>query len=67
MSDCVEEEEFADYECLDQHDHTSCANGKQSDDVHRTDDIENYVAWSCQGFGFGKVEKTHPAGSWFSG
>ena len=55
MADGIEEEEFRDDECLDEHGKGSDDNGEEADDVEGADDVEDYVAWTSQRF----LEKGH--------
>lgn len=50
MAHAVEEEEFGDYKGLDEHREACTDAGEEGNDVHDTDDVEDDVAWSRQGF-----------------
>jgi len=49
VRNAVEEEEFGDVECLDQHGEACCGDSDQGDYVYGADDIEDDVAWASQG------------------
>ena len=48
MAHSVEEEEFADNECLDQHHKGRRQDGEKAYDVANTNDVEDNVPWACQ-------------------
>lgn len=50
VADCVEEEEFGDYECFDEHGEGGDNDGEEADDVHGADYVEDDVAWASQWF-----------------
>lgn len=55
MCDAVEEEEFGDVEGLNQHGEAGSYACRQGDYVDDADDVEDDVAWACQG----PVEERH--------
>lgn len=66
MAYAVEEEEFRDYEGLDEHDGASRDDREERDDVEDADDVEDDVPWASQRVAgaAGALEDAHYGGDY---
>ena len=50
MGDTVEEEEFGNDECLDEHAHAGCHDGEEDDDVADANGVQDDIAGAIKRF-----------------